>query len=131
LSSSDPCDRESLSAHKHNENLATNDDELDADEPPILENSFKDVELVVKPTGAVEVSHMFQIEQEGANLLVLVEDLHKHESIEYRAVQLIDLLLRMVVENAFSRKVQDERHNKLEYRLSNNHLPHVERNQWC
>lgn len=56
---------ESLATDEYNENLGAADNKLDADEEKVALYAFKDVELVVQPAS-----------------VVLIEDLHPHESIE-------------------------------------------------
>jgi hypothetical protein len=47
LSSSEISNREGVSTNKDDQNLSTNDDELDADEPAVAENAFEDVKAAV------------------------------------------------------------------------------------
>ena len=62
--------RECGATDEHDEDLTSNDDELDADEPVVFVHSFKDVKAIVK-----------------ASRIPLIEYLHPHECIEYGALK--------------------------------------------
>lgn len=61
--------RKCCTSNEDNQNLTTYDDELYAHEPVIFEHSFENVEVIVE-----------------ASAIVLVEDLHPYECIEYRGL---------------------------------------------
>lgn len=67
----------------------------------------------------------------GDDVLVLVENLHPDESIEDQGSQLIMLFLSFVAEDLVTCEIQDECDDQLEDSLADNHLPHVQSNQWC
>lgn len=57
-------------------------------------------------------------------VVVLIEDLHPHESIEDEGRQLILFADGLVREDNFPSEIEYERHGELEDGLANNHLPH-------
>ncbi len=65
------------------------------------------------------------------DLLVLIEDLHPDESVEYHCSQLFVLFLSFVAEDLVTCEIHDECDDQLEDSLADNHLPHVQSNQWC
>ena len=65
----------------------------------------------------------------SVDLLVLVENLHPHESVEDKTGQLFELTLTGVTENLWAAEIEDECHNKLVDRLPYDHLPHGQSDQ--
>jgi len=106
-------DVERCTTEKNDQYLGPDDDDLDANEVFIFEHPFKYVELVVE-TAAIP----------------LVEDLHEDKSIEHQCLQLILFMYSLIRQDTDPSKIEDERNDKLENCLANDHLPHVQRDQW-
>ena len=120
----------SLATNEDNHELATDDDKLDANEPPILEDALKDIEAVVEASCAGKCQHEPD-RNYAIDLLILIEDLHPDKGIEYQGLQLILLAFSLVGQHTFAGKIEDESHDQLVNRLPNNHFPHCERNKRC
>ena len=106
--------REGGSANENYHNLARNDYELNADEKEIAVNALEDVQFVIE-----------------SPVVVLVKDLHPNKCVEDQGLQLVLLALRLVREQNRSGKIQNEGDYKLKNALSDDHLPHRQRNQRC
>lgn len=98
---------ESSTTDEHNENLSTNNDELNADEPVIFDHAFENVEAIIETSS-----------------VPLIEDLHPHEGVENCTLKTVFLGRSLIAENAGSCKVENKSNGQLVYRLPNNHLPH-------
>lgn len=94
-------------------------------------DAFQYVEFVVETAVAVFVSGLLGYKRVQGSLLVLVENLHPHESIENQSPQLLLLMLGGISEDLLSSEIERECDHDLEDCLSNDHLPHVEGDQWC
>ena len=68
--------------------------------------------------------------REKYDLLVLVENLYPNEGIEDQSSQLFFFLLAFASQDLLATKIQDECNYELENGLSDNHLPHIESDQW-
>ena len=71
------------------------------------------------------------VEEKGGDedVLILIENLHPDKSIEHQCPQLRNLMLTLIPQNLRARKMQGERDRQLEDRLSDNHFPHIQRDQ--
>jgi hypothetical protein len=72
---------------------------------------------------------MFIIRLVRLNLLLLVENLHPDECIEYKYRYLGYLSLRLVGEYYIGSKIKKEYYDKLINRFSNDYLPHCHSNE--
>ena len=107
-------DLERLTADEDDHDLASNHDNVDDDEEKVAMYPFEDVELVVK-----------------APIVELIEDLHPNESIEDHGIQfgLKLLILDRVLEDCRTAKIHHKCHDELVCSLSDDHLPHVRRDE--
>ena len=67
----------------------------------------------------------------GNDLLVLIEDLHPDECVEYNSLQLILLPRCLIGQNGLPCEVKDEGNHELVNRLSDYHLPHCYSDERC
>lgn len=109
-------DAECSSSNKDNGDLSSNHDAVDTDEEEVALETSKDVELVVETT-----------------VVELVEDLHPDESVKDHGVELklLGWVGSVILEDLGSGKVEDEGDNELEDGLTDDHLPHVDGDEWC
>lgn len=94
-------------------NLCTNHDAIDTNKEEVTLKTSKDVELVVKTT-----------------IVEFVEDLHPDKCVEDHSIEL-ELPIWAISENASTGKVEDECDDKLKDCLTDNHLPHIDGDEWC
>ena len=107
-----PGDLERATTNKDNQRLTADHDEEDADEEQVTLDTLQNVELVVQ-TAVVQ----------------RVEDLHPDEGVEDHGLQLCHLLFSAVTEDLRTRKVENKSNDELVNCLSNDHLPHVDRDK--
>lgn len=81
-------------------------DQVDPDEIPILEDSFKDIELIVKTAVAVLLMSFESQDCRQEDLLKLVEKLHPNIRVEHHRLQTLLQLLTGVPKNPIACKVQ-------------------------
>lgn len=88
-----------------------------------MSDTLKNIELVVKTTVATEYQKSSHRTVLAGNLLVLVENLHPHKSVENQSFHMIFVVIQDAT------KVKNKCDNKLVDSLTNNHLPHVDSDQ--
>lgn len=129
LGTSQLSDLECSSSNINDHNLSPNHDDVDSDEEPIAGDTLKNVELIVKTTVAVGVrsraAEQSQMRCKHKNLLVLVENLHPHKSVENQSLHMIIV----ITQDAWASKVKNKGNNQLVDSLTNNHLPHIDSDQ--
>lgn len=89
----DSVNGECLTTNEHDQALTSDNDELDPNEPPVVKNSFKDIEVVVQSPRAKKALAYSTVQPSKFSLLVLVENLHPHKRVENRALEAIFLVM--------------------------------------
>lgn len=82
---------EGSATDEHDQNLPTNDDELNADEPVVFEHAFENVETIIKTSG-----------------VPLIEDLHPYKGVEDCALKSVLLSSSLVAKDTGSCKVKNK-----------------------
>lgn len=83
-------DRESRTANKDDQYLPATHNAANPYEEPVLEQAFKDIELVIQTSIATHTLIAAMVPEEWVlNLLPLVEDLHPDKCIEHQGVDLL------------------------------------------
>lgn len=92
--------RECRSAKEDDQDLSADNDNLDQGEPSVPCDSFKNIEFVIDAPATRWLSEIIAFVQEHncqLNILVLIENLHPHKSVEYDRLHRIMAIVEYLI----------------------------------